>query len=156
MLVREVMSRHVVSVESNAVLLAAAELMRDGSVGILPVFEGGRLTGMLTDRDVVVRGVAEGKDPQLTTVREVMTPRSVFVFDDQNATEAAQLMRENRVRRLAVLDHQRSLVGVVSASDLPDVANLEEEPSGVVNAAANIRPSEQAPDAARSGDNTTK
>jgi CBS domain-containing protein len=146
MLVKELMTKHATSIESSEALADAAELMRDHNVGILPVFEGGGLVGMLSDRDVVVRGIAEGKDPELTTVREIMTPRSVFVFEDQNIGEAAQMMRENRIRRLAVLDHDRNLVGIISSSDLPEVGAIEEQgASDVVNRAANIRPVEQAP-----------
>jgi CBS domain-containing protein len=145
MLVKEIMTRHATSIDSADMLADAAELMRDGNVGILPVFESGRLTGMLTDRDLVVRGMAEGKDPQRTTVREIMTPRAVFVFEDQNSSEAAQLMREQRVRRLVVLSHDRDVVGIVSASDLPDAGTIEEEgASGVVNRAANTWPSDGA------------
>lgn len=157
MLVKEIMTAHVASIDSADALVDAAERMRDANVGILPVFEGGRLTGMLTDRDLVVRGIAEGKDPQLTTVREIMTPRTVFAFEDQNAAEAAKLMRENRVRRLPVLNHDRTLVGIVSLSDLPDTGAFEDEgSSGVINAAANIYPAEHAVNAARSGDNTRR
>jgi len=154
MLVREVMTNHATSIDSADVLTDAAELMRDRGVGILPVFESGRLTGMLTDRDLVVRALAAGKDPELTTVREVMTPRTVFVFEDQSLSEAAQLMRENRIRRLAVLNHERLLVGIISESDLPDAGDIATESSGVVNRAANIAPAEGAENAARSGDNT--
>jgi hypothetical protein len=100
----------------GGMLSDAAERMRDSEVGVLPVFESGRLTGMLTDRDLVVRGMAEGKEPQTTTVREIMTPRAVYVFEDQNTSEAAQLMRDQRVRRLVVLNHNHDLVGIVSAS----------------------------------------
>lgn len=106
------------TVDSSQLLSDAAEMMRDYGVGLLPVFESGRLTGMLTDRDLVVRGIAEGKDPNLTTIREIMTPRVVTVFDDEDLTHAQQIMRENRVRRVAVISHDRRLLGVLSVADL--------------------------------------
>jgi CBS domain-containing protein len=143
MLVKEIMTRHATSIDSADMLSDAAERMRDSDVGVLPVFESGRLTGMLTDRDLVVRGIAEGKEPQTTTVREIMTPRVVFVFEDQNTREAAQLMRDQRVRRLVVLNHNHDSVGILSASDLPEPGSIEEEgSSGVVNRAANTWPAE--------------
>jgi len=120
MLVREVMTNFVKTVDSSMLLSEAAELMRDNQVGLLPVFESGRLTGMLTDRDIVVRGIAEGKDPERATVREIMTPRVATVFDDQNIEEAIGIMQQNQVRRLAVMNHEQRLVGVLSEVDLAD------------------------------------
>jgi CBS domain-containing protein len=128
MLVAELMTGFARTVESSMVLTDAAELMRDHEVGLLPVLEGGRLTGMLTDRDLVVRGLAEGKDPELTTVREVMTPRVATVFEDQDVEEAIRIMRDNQVRRLAVLAHDQRLVGILSEADLP--GSLAAEPGG--------------------------
>lgn len=143
MLVREIMTVQARSIESSAFMAEAAEVMRESDVGILPVLEGGRPTGMVTDRDLVVRGVAEGKDPERTTVRELMTPRAVFVFADQSEGEAAQLMEEQQVRRLLVLDHDHALVGIVSASDFRGSKERDEQGTGVVNRAANIWPAER-------------
>jgi CBS domain-containing protein len=134
MLVTELMTQFARTVESSMAMSEAAELMRDHDVGVLPVLEGERLTGMLTDRDLVVRGLAEGKDPELTTVREIMTPRVATVFDDQDLDEAIQVMRENRVRRVAVISHDRRLLGVLSEADLPKhpgTAELEEHSQGI-------------------------
>jgi CBS domain-containing protein len=119
MLVREVMTDHARSIDSSELLADAAEVMRDSDVGMLPVFESGRLTGIVTDRDLVVRGIAEGKDPNLTTIREIMTPRTAFVFDDQDLAEAVRIMQENAVRRVPVLNRAKSLVGILSEVDLP-------------------------------------
>lgn len=119
MLVTELMTQFAHTVESSMAMSEAAELMRDHNVGLLPVLEGERLTGMLTDRDLVVRGLAEGKDPELTTIREIMTPRVATVFDDQDLDDAIQVMRDNRVRRVAVISHDRRLLGVLSQADLP-------------------------------------
>jgi CBS domain-containing protein len=135
MLVTELMTQFAHTVESSMAMSEAAELMRDHNVGLLPVLEGERLTGMLTDRDLVVRGLAEGKDPELTTIREIMTPRVATVFDDQDLDDAIQVMRDNRVRRVAVISHDRRLLGVLSEADLPHGhpgrAELEEQAQDV-------------------------
>lgn len=119
MLVTELMTQFAHTVESSMAMSEAAELMRDHNVGMLPVLEGERLTGMLTDRDLVVRGLAEGKDPELTTIREIMTPRVATVFDDQDIDEAMRVMRDNQVRRVVVISHDRRMLGVLSEADLP-------------------------------------
>jgi CBS domain-containing protein len=97
----------------------AAQKMRDLDVGVLPICgDDDRLVGMLTDRDITVRAVAEGLDPWTTKARDVMTPSIIYVFDDQDVTEAGRLMRENQVRRLIVLNRQKRLVGILSLGDL--------------------------------------
>lgn len=118
MLVREIMTKAVKLVDSSTSIRDAAEMMRDQDVGALPVGESGRLTGMITDRDLVIRALAAGKDLELTSVREVMTPRLSFIFDDQDVREAADVMAEHQVRRLPVLDRQKRIVGIISLGDL--------------------------------------
>jgi CBS domain-containing protein len=86
--------------------------------GPLPVCDNDRLAGLITDRDIAVRAVAEGCDPRTTTVKDVMTPDVVYCFEDQDVQEAAQLMREHQVRRLVVLNRDKRLVGIVSLGDL--------------------------------------
>jgi len=73
---------------------------------------------MITDRDIVIRAVAEGRDPSATRVRDVMTPEIVWCFEDQDVSEAAQLMRDKQIRRIAVVNHDKRLVGMVSLGDL--------------------------------------
>lgn len=90
--------------------------MKEHSVGMLPVFDGGALVGIVTDRDIVVRAIAVGKSPA-TIVADVMTPRKAYVFEDQDAKEAQRVMQENSVRRVIVLDRNQKLVGVVSEAD---------------------------------------
>jgi CBS domain-containing protein len=118
MLVSEVMTTPVISIESSANLVQAAEMMRSADTGSLPVVEGGRPIGMLTDRDIVIRAVAEEKDPVQTTVREVITPRLTTVFEDQDVAEAAQLMADDQVRRLLVISRDQRPLGVLSLGDL--------------------------------------
>lgn len=118
MQVRELMTTPVKTIESSATIAEAAGLMRDQGAGVLPVVEGGRPIGMLTDRDIVVRAVAAEKDPVLTSVREVVTPRLTTVYDDQDVEDAAKLMADDQVRRLLVIDHEQRPLGVLSLGDL--------------------------------------
>ena len=118
MQVNEVMTRGVECVSPDATLQEAARKMKDLDVGPLPVCDKDRLAGILTDRDIVVRAVAEGRDPRSAHVRDVMTPDVVYCFEDQDVQEAARLMEEKQVRRLVVLDRAKRLVGIVSLGDL--------------------------------------
>jgi CBS domain-containing protein len=102
----------------DATLQDAAGRMRDLDVGSLPVCDKDRLVGMVTDRDITVRSVAEGHDPRSDHVRDVMTQGITYVFEDQDVREAAELMREKQVRRLPVLNRDKRLVGIVSLGDL--------------------------------------
>ena len=94
------------------------QLMREADLGGLPVRDGDRLVGMVTDRDVALRLVAEGRDPTLARVRDVMTPDVPFVFEDDPAAQVAEDMADQRLRRLPVLNREKRLVGVISLVDL--------------------------------------
>lgn len=118
MQVQELMTKNVKLIDSSATLVEAAEVMRDEDVGALPVGEGGRPIGMLTDRDIVVRALAEYKDPAQTTVREVITPRVTTIYADRDVNEAAELMAKDQVRRLLVIDHRQAPVGILSLGDI--------------------------------------
>jgi CBS domain-containing protein len=119
MQVKEIMTPGVECTHPSAKLRAAAEMMRDLDIGPLPVCgEDDRLAGIITDRDIAVRAVAEGRDPEKTLVRDVMTPKIVYCFEDQDVAEAARLMEEKQIRRLVVLNHDKRLVGILSLGDL--------------------------------------
>jgi len=119
MTLRDIMTRDVECVRPDDTLEKAAKKMRDLDVGPLPVCgENDRLAGMVTDRDIAIRAVAEGKDPGTTRVREVMTEDIVFGFEDQDIEEAARTMREHQIRRLVVLNRNKRMVGIVSLGDL--------------------------------------
>jgi CBS domain-containing protein len=92
--------------------------MRKSDVGFLPVQENGRLIGIVTDRDVCCRAVGDGHDLTTLTAREIMTTAPLSCFDDEDCVEAARLMKERRVHRLAVLDRTERLVGLLSVDDL--------------------------------------
>jgi CBS domain-containing protein len=116
--VADVMSREVKLVGPDENVRQVAQMMREADTGILPVAEGDRLIGMLTDRDVTVRLVAEGRDPGQTKVRDVMTADVRYVFEDEDLEHVAENMAEQRVRRLPVMNRQKRLVGVVSLGDI--------------------------------------
>jgi CBS domain-containing protein len=118
MKIREVMTETVELVDPDTALRDAAQRMRDVGIGFLPVGVDDRLVGTLTDRDITVRAVADGLDPKIARVREAMSKALIYCFEDQDTSEAATLMAENKVRRLPVLNSAKRLVGVVSIGDL--------------------------------------
>ena len=118
MQLKEIMTPGVEVISPEATIREAAEKMRHLDIGPLPVCDGDRLIGMLTDRDITVRAVAEGRNPVTTLVREVMTPDVVYGFDDQDIQDATRLMEQYQIRRLPVLNRTRRLVGMVALADL--------------------------------------
>ena len=118
MQLRNVMTRDVEVVRPDASVQEAAATMKRLDVAPLPVCDGKRVLGMVTDRDITIRAVAEGRDPKATTVQEVMTDEVIYCYEDQDAEDATRLMAEKQVRRLLVLDRDKQLVGIVSLGDL--------------------------------------
>jgi CBS domain-containing protein len=118
MQVYEAMTPDVVSVGPGATLMEAAQAMRNLDVGPLPVCEGERLVGMITDRDITIRATAMGQDPRTTQVREVMTPEVVCCLETDEVSRVAQVMQEAQLRRLLVVSGEGRLVGIVSLGDL--------------------------------------
>ncbi len=118
MRLKDFMTRDVEVVHPDTTLQEAARRMKALDVGSLPVSDNGRLVGMLTDRDITVRATAEGLDPKTSRVRESMTEEVVTAFEDQEAAEAAEIMRASQIRRLVVLGRDERLVGIISLGDL--------------------------------------
>jgi len=118
MQLREVMTREVEVVRPESTLIEAARKMKELDVGPIPVCDDNQIIGMITDRDIATRAVAEGRDPKHTQVREIMTPDVVYCYEDEDVDEAARLMRQRQVRRLLVLNRSRELTGIVSLGDL--------------------------------------
>lgn len=118
MLVREVMESRLEVIEPNQTLADAARKMRDADVGSLPVVEDAKLIGMVTDRDIVIRCVAEGADPKATSVRAATSQDVVHCLADQSVEDASKIMAAAKVRRLPVIDHDRRLVGIVALGDI--------------------------------------
>ena len=115
--VSEVMTCDVCIVSPDQTLREAATMMADADVGSLPVGENDRLVGMITDRDIVLRAVAEGRDPA-TSVREVMTDRIQYCYEDDSVDTVARNMAELGVRRLPVISREKRLVGIVALSNI--------------------------------------
>lgn len=117
LVVRDVMKR-AVCVGPDESVAAAARKLKQSNIGCLPVCDDGRLLGMLTDRDIAMRSVANARSAERTTVREVMSVDALWCSQDDSVQTAAALMHGAHVRRLVVLDRQRHVVGVISLTDL--------------------------------------
>ena len=124
--IREVMTANPSSVEPATPVAQVAQLMQQENVGSVPIVEGGKLVGTITDRDITIRIVAEGKDPQSTTVGEVASRDLVTVDPQQNLDEALRLMAQHQVRRLPVVEEDGRLVGIVAQADVATEASPEQ------------------------------
>jgi CBS domain-containing protein len=118
MKIKDIMTSQPQCVAPNDTLMQAAQILREIDVGVVPVSDGGKIVGMLTDRDIVVRAVSEGRDPKQTTVRETMSQGVTTVWEDQDVEEAARLFEDKQIRRLPVLNREKRLVGILSLGDL--------------------------------------
>jgi len=118
MKVSEIMTREVETVTPDTTLQEAAKLMARVDAGALPILENDRLSGIITDRDIAVRAVGEGRDPATTKVRDIMSAQVRHVAEDDNVEEVADLMAELQVRRLPVVNSERRVVGIVSLGDI--------------------------------------
>lgn len=116
--IRDIMTREVRHVAPNATLRQAAREMRDHSIGCLPVLDGETIVGLITDRDIVLRSVAEGREPERVTAEEAMTPHPVTVHQDVTVGDAAEIMKRRAIRRLIATDDENRPVGIVSLGDL--------------------------------------
>ncbi len=117
-LVSDVMTRQVVFLPAETTLDEAAQVMRDRSIGDVVVTQGPTMAGMVTDRDIVVRAIAENLPPRTTTLDAILTREMIMVEQTATVEEAVQAMRERGVRRLLVCDADRNLVGIISLSDV--------------------------------------
>ncbi len=120
--VAEVMSRGVRTMSPSDTMLHAAKAMDEFDVGVVPVCDGGRLVGVVTDRDITVRGVACGYSAETTRLDEVMTKDPRWCFDDDPLEQAMETMRDEQIRRLPVVDRDRHLVGILSMGDVATTA----------------------------------
>ncbi len=131
MKLKQIMTQDVEVIRPEDTLQTAAQKMRDRDIGLLPVCDGQKLIGMLTDRDITVRAIAEGMKPTDHIGRELVTQPAIYCYDDDDVKEAAKMMEKNQVRRLAVLRrNDKHLVGMVSTADL--AMNTDEKLSGQV------------------------
>jgi len=118
MKVRDVMTANVEMINPDARLPEAAKRMADADVGLLPVGNDDRLVGMVTDRDIAIRAVAQGKNPARTKVRDVMTGKVLYCYDDEDVEHIADSIAKLQVRRLPVVNRGKQLVGVISLADI--------------------------------------
>src|SRR5688572_15947952 len=118
MQVRDVMTSKVSMVKPDALLSEVAKRMRDEDIGAVPVADGDKLIGMVTDRDIVTRGVAETSDVSRIRARDVMSPKVLYCMEDESVTDVLINMRDEQIRRLPVVNQEKRLVGVVSLGDL--------------------------------------
>ena len=116
--IRDVMTKDPQSLAGGASVVEAARLMRDEDAGTVPVVEGEKLVGMVTDRDIAVRVVAEGKSPESVTVGEIASRDLVTIDPQQELSEALRLMARHQVRRLPVVEEDGKLVGIVAQADI--------------------------------------
>jgi CBS domain-containing protein len=115
----EIMTREVEIIQPDDTLRLAAQKMRDRDIGFLPVCDGDNLMGVLSDRDIAIRALADGMDINVMLGRDLMTTPAIYCFDDQDVTDAAKLMGENQIRRLVILGRESErVVGVISLGDL--------------------------------------
>jgi len=118
MLVGEVMSHDVEIINPDFTLQEAAKKMKDLDIGYLPIGENDKLVGMITDRDITVRATAKGLDPKKNKIRDIMTKKVVYCFEDQPVEDAVKKMEENQIRRLTVLNKNKRAVGVIAIGDI--------------------------------------
>ena len=118
MKIKDIETKNPQVIGPDQTICEAARMMKEMDIGMLPVCDGERLIGALTDRDLAIRAVAQGCDPLSTKVTEIMTPDLCCCFEDNDVKEAARLMEEKQIRRLPVIDRDKRLVGIVSLGDL--------------------------------------
>jgi predicted transcriptional regulator len=118
MKVRDLMTRTVHIIAADKSLQEAARMMRSEDIGMLPVFNGPNVQGILTDRDIVLNGVAEGLNPQRAKVTEAMSKNVITIHEDDGIETAAGLMKQHLIRRLLVVDRDRRPVGILSLGDI--------------------------------------
>jgi CBS domain-containing protein len=135
--VKDVMTTSVVYLSSQTSLAEAARTMREQDIGDIVVADGSSLAGVVTDRDIVVRAVAENRDPDATTVGEIMTRDLVTVRPEDTIQQAALMMRDRAIRRLLVCDDSEGLVGVVSIGDLAERIDPDSVLGGISHAEPN-------------------
>ena len=118
MKIKEVMTSGVECVRPETTLQEAAAKMKSLNVGPLPVCEGDRPVGIVTDRDIVVRAISEGRDPRTTRIQDVMTRDVVTVKETDDVMDAARLMKDRQIRRVVVVNASKQVCGIVSLGDI--------------------------------------
>ena len=119
---KDLMSRDVQVISPDETIKEAAQHMRNGNFGMMPVGENDRMIGAISDRDIAMRAVADGKAPS-TTVREVMSEGIVWAYEDDSVDDAVKIMSEHQIRRLPIVNADKRLVGIVALGDFAVVSS---------------------------------
>jgi CBS domain-containing protein len=122
MKIHEIMTRNVECISPGLPISKAAEKMRDEDIGFIPVCEHDKVVGTVTDRDITIRSVAQGRDPRLAPVSEIMSPTVFHCYEDDDVETVAAAMRQDEVRRMLIFDRDEQLAGVVSLGDIARAA----------------------------------
>ncbi len=125
--VSQIMTRGVRTLAPGETVMKAAQAMKELDVGVIPVCDGQKLVGVVTDRDIVLRGVASGCVVDQAQLKDVMTTDTQWCYEDQSLEEVSKTMRESQIRRLPVVDHQKHLVGILSLGDIATRTQTEAE-----------------------------
>ncbi|RZA09787.1 MAG: CBS domain-containing protein [Proteobacteria bacterium] len=115
---RDIMTNQIEMLPPDASILDAAQLMDSNDIGSVPVVDDGEILGLVTDRDITVKVIAKGLDPNQVQLRDIMTSPIITAYEDQSIDEAGELMEAHQIRRLVVLDRAKKLVGIVALGDL--------------------------------------
>jgi CBS domain-containing protein len=118
MKIKDIMTKEVKYINPNTTIKEAAHIMRDKDIGSLPVSENDQIIGVITDRDIAIRAIANGSDPQTETVKQIMTPKCLYCFEEDSVEDTAKNMAENQIRRLPVMNKEKRLVGIISLADI--------------------------------------
>jgi len=127
-LVRDVMKKNPIKLGGSSPIVEAARQMRSANVGTVIVEDGGRISGIVTDRDIAVRAIAQGRDPQTTPVSDICSKQLTTLSPDDELDRAVEVMREKAIRRIPVVDRQGKALGILSLGDLA----LERDPRSVL------------------------
>jgi CBS domain-containing protein len=115
---RDIMTSQIEMLPPDASILDAAQLMDSNDIGSVPVVDAGEILGLITDRDITVKVIAKGLDPNQVQLRDIMTSPIVTAYEDQSIDEGGELMEAHQIRRLVVIDRAKKLVGIVALGDL--------------------------------------
>ena len=129
MKIHEIMTQTVERADPSLPIAKAAEKMRDLDIGFLPICENDKLVGTVTDRDITIKSVAQGRDPRLAPVSEIMRQEVFYCYEDDDVHDVARQMQEKEVRRMVILSRDKKMVGVVSLGDIATMP-MEKELAG--------------------------
>lgn len=114
---KDIMTKDVKMIRSESTLRRAAQLMKKHKIGILPIYDGGNIIGVITDRDIVLRSTSKGENPNKIKVKDIMTPRFVSCYEDQSLDKVAEQMENARLKRIPIVDYDNNLSGIISVGD---------------------------------------